>query len=66
MRELRDDVNYASKYGNSHINATEIFPLQPQNGGIVMVNFYSGFINCTNPDAASLEDVVGTLMKYFL
>jgi len=31
-----------------------------------MVNFYSGFINCTNPNDASLEDVVGTLPKYSL
>jgi len=40
--------------------------LQPQNGGIVMVNFYPGFVNCQNPDKATLEDVVGTLTKYFL
>jgi hypothetical protein len=31
-----------------------------------MVNFYSGFINCENPDEASLEDVVGKLTEYFL
>jgi len=40
--------------------------LQSQNGGVVMVNFYPGFVNCQNPNAASLEDVVGTLTKCFL
>jgi microsomal dipeptidase-like Zn-dependent dipeptidase len=33
--------------------------LQRDNGGIVMVNFYSGFINCTSAADATLEDVVG-------
>jgi microsomal dipeptidase-like Zn-dependent dipeptidase len=51
---------------NSNITAAETFPLQPQNGGIVMVNFYPAFVNCNNPDEASLEDVVGTVMKYYL
>ncbi len=33
--------------------------IQKDNNGIVMVNFYPRFINCTNPDSASLEDVAG-------
>jgi hypothetical protein len=35
------------------------FLLQPGNGGIVMVNFYSGFVNCKSEAEATLEDVVG-------
>ncbi len=32
---------------------------QKNNKGIVMVNFYPRFINCTNVESASLEDVAG-------
>ena len=35
------------------------FLKQKVNDGIVMVNFYPGFINCTDPSSASLEDVAG-------
>ena len=33
--------------------------MQKDNNGIVMVNFYSAFINCTDPDAATVEQVAG-------
>ena len=32
---------------------------QKDNNGIVMVNFYAAFVNCTNPDAATMEQVAG-------
>jgi membrane dipeptidase len=35
----------------------DVLAMLPQNGGVVMVNFYSGFINCTNPDNATLSQV---------
>jgi len=35
----------------------EILSMLPANGGVVMVNFYNQFINCTDPTAASLSDV---------
>nr|AGM32372.1 dipeptidase 1-like protein [Coptotermes formosanus] len=44
---------------NHHRNVRDdILQLMPQNGGIVMVNFYSGYVNCRNATEASLEDVV--------
>ena len=33
--------------------------IQKDNDGIVMVNFYSGYINCTHPDEATVEQVAG-------
>ena len=36
-----------------------ILSLQKDNGGIVMVNFYSNYINCTDPDEATVEQVAG-------
>ena len=33
--------------------------IQKDNGGIVMVNFYSNYINCTDPDEATVEQVAG-------
>lgn len=40
--------------------------LQKDNNGIVMVNFYSSFINCTDPDAATVEQVAGKSLRYKL
>jgi hypothetical protein len=42
-----------------HYVTAVTFPLQPDNGGIVMVNFYSGFVNCKSAAEATLDDVVG-------
>ena len=36
-----------------------IFILQKDNGGIVMATFVPEFINCTDPDSATLKDVAG-------
>ena len=36
--------------------------MQKDNNGLVMVNFYSSFINCTDPDAATVEQVAGNTM----
>ncbi|KDR16715.1 dipeptidase 1-like [Zootermopsis nevadensis] len=36
----------------------DVLRMVRDNGGIVMVNFYSGFINCTNAADATLDDVV--------
>ena len=33
--------------------------LQKANNGIAMVNFYPPYINCTNPDDATVEQVAG-------
>jgi len=34
--------------------------LQPNNGGVVMVNFYNGFVSC-NKSISTLDQVVGRL-----
>ena len=33
----------------------------PQNGGIVMMNFYNWFLNCDNPDCVSFTDCPATV-----
>ena len=40
-----------------------IFSMQKDNNGIVMVNFYSDFINCTDPAAATVGQVAGKLFS---
>ena len=40
------------------------FGMQKDNNGIVMVNFYPDFINCTNPDNATLKEVAGIFRFY--
>ena len=37
--------------------------MQKDNNGIVMVNFYSDFINCTDPAAATVGQVAGKLFS---
>ena len=44
-----------------HIFIMRCFP-QKDNDGIVMVNFFGAFINCTNPDGATLEQVTGMIL----
>jgi hypothetical protein len=41
-------------------------PLQPDNGGVVMVNFYSGFVNCKSASEATLEDIVGMCTQHYV
>ena len=40
--------------------------MQKDNNGIVMVNFYSDFINCTDPAAATVGQVAGKLLLTLL
>jgi len=35
----------------------DVLDMLPANGGVVMVNFYRSFINCTNPQNATLSQV---------
>ena len=39
-----------------------LYSMQKDNNGIVMVNFYSDFINCTDPAAATVGQVAGKLL----
>lgn len=38
-----------------------VLPLQPRNGGVVMVNFYNDYVTCRKD--ATLSDVAGIDMR---
>ena len=52
-------INFASTNVSVQHECTEIYITQKDNNGIVMVTFYSAFINCTDPDEATVEQVAG-------
>jgi hypothetical protein len=49
--------------GSDRINEGKYFTLQARNGGIVMVNFYSGFIQCNESKNATVDDVIGEYLE---
>jgi hypothetical protein len=40
-------------------NVSKYFTLQAKNGGMVMVNFYSVFVQCNTTRNATVDDVIG-------
>jgi len=41
------------------LTCVHISLLQARNGGIVMVNFYSDFVQCNKSKNATIDDVIG-------
>ena len=50
---MHDIISYQPHYIKYY------YSMQRDNNGIVMVNFFSNYINCTDPDEATIEQVAG-------